>query len=385
MIYTTTENSVLAVKLEILDELDQPVVCKPGYPKVLFRDKDKNVISTVIATPSVVPGEWLASVNIPNLNLTAKTEFNLRWKAIATDGSKYYNTDALLVEPQLENRESDIVAMFGDTTFSFSLPFKMEAGIQNNPYSAVYQVYTSNQAFLTTQKDILGSNDVTVDGSAAESSVITAPLEVAGASLYPNLLKVVVTSTTYNVNKTILFKLWAVTPQILLEMSELEDQLNKAKVENTIPQLRYTTADLIGYLERGLYLFNMIYMPTAFNGLNMQGLLQDAHLICSMYYALSAQILAEGSLSFDFSGQGISLNVDRTPALESALGRIETLIDQRVVPLKKQLIVNGVTGGDGSAGNSSILNPYNKGTLGVINAPTTRISNPSSRAFGRTR
>jgi hypothetical protein len=130
-------------------------------------------------------------------------------------------------------------------------------------------------------------------------------------------------------------------------------------------------------------LFNTVAQPAYFNGLNMQGILFDAWVNCSCYYALGAQIMAEGSLAFDFSGQGISLNVDRTPQLESALGRIESYISDRVVPLKKQLFKSGVNSGDGSQGRTGLNNPSNVGVLNMINAPTTRLPRFTQMFVGR--
>jgi hypothetical protein len=177
--------------------------------------------------------------------------------------------------------------------------------------------------------------------------------------------------------------MFAITPQIMLGMATLEDFLNKSRIENVIPELQYTPGDLVGYLERGLYMFNTLgNYPTYFTGLNMQGVLFDAWITCASYYALGAQIMAEGSLAFDFSGQGVSLNIDRTPSLEGALGRIESAMDSRVVPLKKQLSKQGVVGGDGSIGKGNMNKPSNIGTLGMINATTTRLRGVAN-VFGR--
>jgi hypothetical protein len=120
-------------------------------------------------------------------------------------------------------------------------------------------------------------------------------------------------------------------------------------------------------------MFNTVGVTTSFDGTNMQGALLDAHVTCSCFYALSSQLIAEGSLSFDFSGQ-ISLNVDRTPQLDSAIGRIESKIQDVIIPMKKQITQQGFFGGDGSVGNTAMRNPYSQGILSLINAPTTRIN-----------
>ena len=115
----------------------------------------------------------------------------------------------------------------------------------------------------------------------------------------------------------------------------------------------------------------------------MQGVLFDAWVTCSTYYALGAQLMAEGSLAFDFSGQGVSLNVDRTPQLDSALGRIEGLFDSRIIPMKKSMWKQGVVGGDGSQGRGLMHNSSNIGTLGLTNAATTRVRGLTNQFNGR--
>jgi hypothetical protein len=380
MLYRATEGTVLSIKQELLDDLEQPVRCKPGYPKVALLDSDKQVISSIIATPSPTPGIWMANLSIPNLGIAGNSELTIRWRAIdLATNEKHTIKDSLIVEPQIDARDSDIVALFGDTKVAFVLPTTIDTADV-----ATYQVYANNVALLTNPMDFTDAS-VNVDRSIIDTTRVTIPMVVPAASLYSNLLKVDILRATVSTPMVFLYKLWALTPQLMLMMSHLESFLNKSRIENTIPELRYTTGDLVTYLERGLDIFNMIEKPTTFTGLNMQGALFDAHLICAEYYAISAQLLAEGSLAFDFSGQGISLNVDRTPQLEAALGRIESLMNDKIPPLKKELIKNGITGGDGSAGATGYNNPYAKGTLGVINAATTRINTPMQRFLGRRR
>jgi hypothetical protein len=380
MIYRATEGTVLSTRQELLDDNDEPIKCKAGYPKVALLDTDKQVLSSILANPGQVPGDWFANISIPNMSLSASGEFTVRWRAVDVQGQKYTIKDAVIVEPQIDSRETDVVALFGDLTVAFVLPTTLLS-----TDVATYQIYADNVPILAEPVNIQDTPQVQVDKSGVETTRVTIPLVVPKPSLFSSLLKVDVVRVGVAVPQTYLYKLWALTPQVFVTMTHLEDFLNKSRIDNVIPELRYTTGDLIGYLERGLNYFNMIEKPTFFNGMNMQGVLFDAHLICSSYYALSAQLMAEGSLAFDFSGQGISLNVDRTPALEGALGRIESQIDSRIIPLKKELVKNGLTGGDGSIGGGNMNNVYAKGLLSVMNAATTRISQPMSRFMGRRR
>lgn len=366
-VYHGVDGLLLNVTQDFLDDSEQPLVPKQGYPVCKLLNKQKSTISSVVCSPSITPGTWNASVSVPDMKLAEKTEFSLVWRMTTQTGEKYKVTDSVILEPKNDVRESDVVVTFGDQYFSFVLPVNFGTG-----WTGTYQIFTNNVPQVDTSSNSLAANPVVTVEPGIDKTLFTCPLAIPSANLYSNVLKLDVKPAGAR-SRSFLYKLWAVTPQILLGMSTLDSFLNKSRVDNVIPELRYTDGDLIHYLERGLYLFNTVGQPTFFNGLNMQGILFDAWVNCSCYYALSAQILAEGSLSFDFSGQGVSLNVDRTPQLDAALGRVESYINERVVPLKKQLFKSGTTSGDGSQGRTGIDNPTNVGVLNMINAPTTRL------------
>lgn len=375
-VYNSVDGSVVPVSHEFLDDFDQPIIAKSGYPQVRLVDKDKALLSSVVASPSDTPGKWDANLSIPNLGISDKTEFRINWRLLSVEGNKHTHSDLLIVEPKVDSRVSDVVTLFGDMRFSFTVPVSFNSDVDEG----TYQIYQSNTPLLSPAGDL--TSDSVIRSRSIDKTTFTCLSATPEASLTANLLRVDITLTNaYPVTYT--YKLWAITPQIALAMSYLQDFLNKSRIENVIPELRYNDSDLLSYLERGLNLFNMIHLTTAFTGTNMQGMLLDAWLLCSCYYALGAQLLAEGSLAFDFSGQGINLNVDRTPQLDSALGRIESAINDRVVPLKKQLAQNGHLSGDGSIGKSALNNPYSKATLAVINAATTRVRGISNVFIGR--
>lgn len=367
MIYNATDGTVLRVVQFFLDDDDSPALAKPGYPLVRLFDADKNTLSSVVASPTANPGEWEANVSIPNLGIDSKTELRIAWRFLVQGGGKILHSDALVVEPKVESRVSDVVGVSGDSHVSFTLP--MFFGPQDQ---GTYQIYDANTPVLVAPADLLGGGITRT--ATVDRTNFRIPFPAATQpSLSSYLLRIDVLPLNGN-RRTFTFKMWSVTPQIMLGMNHLEAFLNKSRIEQTIPELQYTDGDLVTYLERGLYLFNTLgNTPSAFTGTNMQGFLFDAWVTCASYYALCAQLLAEGSLSFDFNGQGVSLNVDRTPQLDQALGRIEGVINDRLVTLKKQLSKQGMLTGDGSIGRGSINNPRSIGTLSMIRATTTRL------------
>lgn len=373
MIYNAIDGSVLPVSQEFLDDSNNPLLASPGYPLVRLLDSSKTLLSSIVASPSATPGTWTANLAIPTMNIVDKTELIVSWRFLALDKSKHTARDSVIVEPAVDSRPSDIVVLFDDSKFNITLPIYF-----SNTDTCKFQIYKDNLPLL----DPIGNvNDPSVTTNTAIDKVtFSIPTVVPEPSLTAYMLVVRATSSG-SAEKTFSYKLWVITPQILSAMHSLEDFVNKSRIENVIPELRYTDSDLLNYLERGLSMFNTLAFTTAFTGTNMLGPLLDGWVLCSTYYALCSQILAEGSLAFDFSGQGISLNVDRTPQLDNILGRIESAINDRVVPLKKQLAKQGITAGDGSAGKGSLVNPYAKAYLGMINSPTTRLRGWGSNIF----
>lgn len=359
------DGSVITATTLFLDEDDNTILPAPGYPKVALLDKDKTVIAQYVATPTTNPGEWEAAISLPNIGLERSEEFRLRWRMRSSTDEKYQNFDTVLIDPKVDRRDSEIVVLQDDEEVEFSIPFPYA-----NTTNAKFQVYTGNNEALSGSISLADPSVTTTVG--AEKSLVSFPALLLQPSLKANLL--VLKARLNGRPRTYSYRYWCITPQIALASSMLEDFLNKSRIQNVIPELEYTAGDILGYLERGLYLFNMTGMPTTFNGTNMQGMLLDGWLTCSSYYALATQLIAEGSLAFDFSGQGISLNVDRTPQLDSALGRIESRIQDTIIPLKKQITQQGHFGGDGSAGATAMRNPYATGILSLTNSPTTRVN-----------
>lgn len=373
MTYRMIDGSSSTVAMDFLDENDLPIVPRPGYPKLSVLDKDKQVIADYNAVPSVVPGTWEASIFLPLMGVKRTEELRLRWRIRTEAGDRTRIYDTILVDPKVEERDSEIVVLERDESSEFALPFRYTSATPTT-----FQIFGQNNDQLGRIVDVA---DMETDPGIDVTSVVIPTFGIR-PSLHANIL---MARTRINgKNKVFSYRYWVITPQIALASSMLEGFLNKSRIENIIPELQYTSGDLISYLERGLYMFNMTAFPTAFTGTNMQGALLDGWVTCSTYWAIGAQLIAEGSLAFDFSGQGVTLNVDRTPALESALGRIESRIQDTIVPLKKQLATQGIIAGDGSIGATALRNSFSLGTLGMINSPTTRIggfSNYIGRRF----
>lgn len=384
------EGTTLTAIEVFLDDFDQPLYPAEDTagPVVKLIDEDRDVIAEVIATVhSSEPGAWAAQLPVPKMGLRETVTLKALWVFVDSEGEKHRSKQQIQVSPASDERTGDIIIMSGrDTHMTVVLPFHFDKGRKEVPADrnkgvpaqpAVlgdilsFSVFRNNTALMSN----LPWDDPSVKVDCySDKTVVRLPNVMGEAKLEPSLVMVehirkdAFTPTQYT------FKAWTITPQILVATNSLEQFINKARLSNVIPELEYTQSDLLEYLARGLNLFNS-FPPTltAFNGRNMQGMIFDGWLQCSTYYALSAQLQAEGAMAFDFSGQEVSLNVDRTPAIESALGRIETALNDHVKPMKKLLARAGVISGDGSQGGQFIDGAPKIGALSIMNAPTSRL------------
>lgn len=375
----TTEGNVLVVEETFLNDFDEPLFPREDdvAPIVSLIDpEDKSVLAQVVATPGEIPGQWTADVAVPNMGLTDDKRFTLTWRYESEEGL-VQSRQELTVEPLTENRVTDIVCLFGDEeTFEITLPFHFDT--RGDKLS--FQLTLNNQIIASDINSFDAGVKMIVNRS--NNCVFKVPVWVATRRLEAISLIAKHTSHTRKTTKMFTYKLWVVTPQILIAASLVEDHINKARAFNVIPELEYTQADLIGYLFRGLALFNMVGpRVTGFNGTNMQGTILDGWVTCSCYYALAAQLQAEGQMAFDFTGQVVNLNMDRTPAIEAALGRIETQIQGPVTNLKNKLSKAGINDGDGSQGANAIDGARSLGKLGITNSPTTKWATVGNRSI----
>lgn len=388
MIYS--EGQVARLSETFLDEHDDPLDFSDNYPPIvtLFLKDDIVAEGYATADSSSEPGTWVVELPIPTLSLFENTRLLAKWSFQDSDGGLHTSRQYLEVAPDTEQRVGDIVFITGnDTTALVVLPFVFQSSVLPIPADLVNQIpakpgiegdslsvglYTNNNVPVYLAGMLPESDPLLKIKTGSTTTSVRFPV-LWPRPFYEPLLLLVSYNKVDQQPVTYTYNVWPSNPSILSAAKQLEDFINKAHLKNVIPELDYTQGDLLMYLNRGLSLFNAVEQITMFTGVNMTGYMQEAWLICSAYYALAAQLQAEGALAFDFSGQTVSLNIDRTPSIESALGRIEGQIDNVVKPLKKKLVLAGVTSGTGSNGTQVLNGSRSKGVLGLSRSPVTKL------------
>lgn len=178
----------------------------------------------------------------------------------------------------------------------------------------------------------------------------------------------------YTVNGVTLHQsasLFAVTPSIMAAMSDILLTINKSRAHFGYQPV-FNPTEVVSYLRLGADYFNGLFLPTMFTMTNATGPVRYFWLQCSAIVALRAQYLMEGESAFDFSGQSISLNVDRSQFYDSMAGAIDSQIQEPLRQLKANLSKRGLTSGDGNVNPLAIANNA-IGTIGISNSPVSNL------------
>ena len=402
--YTSATNSSFAASYDFKQLANGEIPqFEQGYPRVSLVDELGRTLLTLVAAMSGEDhGVYTVNVPVPDIPLAERTFYTLLWTGLTKAGSSLNVSEPVLIEPNASLDYDDVIVFGDEANVEFNIPvipddksvridlykanelilsvvpegetaslplFKPPVGSKNarTPLGSgqsvsqdYYAAMVARSSGAPTGAYVPAGRDATppqvVTRSYDMSTIVTLKLPVF--ETLPPMLDAYTAVVGYRVGgrrQKMSIQCWSITPTMLQQTTEIERMLNKVRLEGAIESLRWKQSDLMLYLARGLNRFNTYgTVYTNFNGLQMMGTLQYWHTVCAMYEALQAQLKGEGDMNFNFSGQQVTLDVDRTQALEGMLSRIEGQIGNELGNVKKLLAVYGVTGGDGSQGASNL-------------------------------
>ena len=178
-------------------------------------------------------------------------------------------------------------------------------------------------------------------------------------------------------------RLFLVNASIMTAVQDMKAMVSKA--ETTIlgtKDILFTDELLLAYLRRGKDAFNAAFgMFTGFSMSNASGGIREYWLKYSEVAALRAQFLAEGEKVFNFSGQAISLDSDKTQFYQSLADNIQQYLDNDAKMMKQNLIKKGITTGDGNVDNLSKMQFGANGAVAITLTPASTIGYRFGRRF----
>jgi len=172
------------------------------------------------------------------------------------------------------------------------------------------------------------------------------------------------------INQSESSNLYVITPSIMQAMKDIYVIINKSRAKFGYQSV-FNETEILSYLRQGADLFNGMFNPTVFTMTNAIGPVRHFWLQCSAIIALRSQYLMEGESAFNFSGQSVSLDIDRSQYYESLASTLESSMQEPARQLKANLAKRGQISGDGS------VNPLNLAVnaIGTIGISASQVSN----------
>ena len=283
-----------------------------------------------------------AVVNVPSTMPPSQDgqAYQLRWLLTLPDGSTQSSAESLSITSLITVPlgVADAVELEGD--------FAQLSLVTPRAYANVFvELYHQNTKVVTAlpviEKSRVASGwyySITID-----TSMLTAQLEAyTVAWKYYDAPNMPVQRETG--------RLYLLNPSILSCIDDIRQKVQKARATTMgFDDSMFDTATIVSWLRRGRDNFNGAGgLITQFTMTNAQGSIREYWLKYTEMDMLRAQYLAEGEKAFDFQGQAISLNVDRTQYYQTLADNLQSELDQHVPLFKRTLSIKGNTSGDGS-------------------------------------
>jgi hypothetical protein len=346
------EGNPFTTSAEFLSDTGAPLEPLSGFPIVKVMEDGNELITSSVGYIKTQQnnGQWFADLTIPtgiDFSESGEKVLTLTWifKTAEESQKETLNFTILPRNEEVSDDYKELVLLGPVGQINISVPYIINLVAGD---SVDFTLYDENTALLSS----------VASGATINGAKTTLVLDVSGSErqftsrLRPYNLVLTIRFSNGIAARQIFSQVYQINPSLLSAMQSLEMSINKANQIETIKGLQFREADLLQGLTRGLDYFNNVPPSlTSFNGICMTGTIREGWLVCSSIRVLRAQLQAEGWFNFDFSGQNISVSVDRTQAVDTACGHYESLIDTLVRPLKMLLAKKGIISGDGSLGD----------------------------------
>jgi hypothetical protein len=121
----------------------------------------------------------------------------------------------------------------------------------------------------------------------------------------------------------------------------------------------YEDSDLLEYISQGVRQTNLSYPTTSWSMDQMPDDMQHFVLLAAGWYGLKAQSLLETDLDFQFSGQSVTLSVNRSAGLDAVAANMMEEFNKKIGPAKMAYVRRARGVGTFAGKNYSYRNMYN--------------------------
>lgn len=157
--------------------------------------------------------------------------------------------------------------------------------------------------------------------------------------------------------------MFLVNPLMLDCIREIQTYINRSYTDSGIsPGTTFNEGDCMRALRWGRDQFNAVVKPTNFSMTGATGQFRYFWVGYACVQAARAQALAEGMKAFNYGGQTVTLDVDRSQFWNDLATNLEQQLNEQIKNFKDNLCRRGNVQGDGSFMG---LAPNGVGTIGI--------------------
>jgi hypothetical protein len=302
-----------------------------AYPSVSILSPTEEIIQTGVATQvPASPGRWQFSWFVPaDADLsTEDIPWRIDWVMVTNGGRQLTRSSSFIaidnIEASPDERQYFNLTFSGQTDRAI-VRFK-------NPQDLV-QLTITTPSNVTT--DLTPRIEVIQQDQFHTYFADTDALTATGCYL------LVWTTRRTAISPPHTFVQQIRVPELLFWLVQPDFRMLIDKIQKKEGHVQaYSDSDLYGYLLRGMDILNqtnpitswsLTTFPSQFGFLTFL-------IAAATWWGLQAQYLSEGELSFNFSGQTVTLDVDRTSFYADAMGRLKEYLDNELQKTKRNAL-----------------------------------------------
>lgn len=278
------------------------------YPVYTVSDPDGNFVTAGVGTYSHNDNLYHCDFTIPtDAIISDANKYNISWNLLGVNGKEYINNEYFdVIHPtynEASMKDQQILSLKNTTlNLSNAIPFNTAVTVE-----------------LYRNDTLLATETASTNGMYSDYYIYDASFDETNFTLtgeYSVLWKFG-TSVFYQ-------KVNIIAISIMAKLSDMRMYLDKVAKDIDL-YVGYRDSDLYFHLMKGQSIVNSLTPITdwTFQMINTQVTGASFGLdAAACWSALNAQYLAEGDSAFDYSGQPVTLTVDRTQYIESQLARM---------------------------------------------------------------
>jgi hypothetical protein len=316
--------------------LENGVVVAPSdpslYPNYSVKDINGDIVSFGVG--SIGPDDvYHATWTVPSDSLlsTPQSKWSVDWEMLGSNGKRYRGTEYFDVahptfgQEEFKEQQKLFLASRANT---LTLPLPAQ------PTSISFTLYdVSEQTILNATPTLSGLyNEYYIYEVIIPAGTTTAGSDYSGVWEY--------SFSSGGSTDIYYMKIMSVDVFALGLVSDLRMYLDKT-LKSIGLSIGYRDSDLYHYLRMGVNVVNYVPPPTTWNFSYIRNInLNHILVMASAWYALNAQFLAEGDMAFNYSGQAVTLESDKTAMISEAIERINGYLNDTFM-LQKKFYIHG--------------------------------------------